>query len=422
MFQAAFTKLYRNLVLETLHRGRRGTLRLTMPGGSSRMFGGLDKELHAEIKIKNEAFYRRWVLYGSIGLAESYLHNEWETNHLTGVIAWFFLNASFLSGEKVREQGLEKHNILGIANQVQHLLRHCSKKKKEALFYDQSNVHTSFFQHWLGTSMAYSAAYFKTSTESLTLAQEAKWERLCQKLLLTAHDYLLDIGCSWGGFAIYAAQKYGCRIQATTLSEEQYRQTDINVEKAGVANLVEVVFCNYQHLGGRFDKIACIEMMDLADDPDLEPFFAKIESLLAPQGLLVLQLVLCPDNQYPFLRDNVDFVQKYITPRTLTPSLRRLTEACNETGNLNLLDCEDITPSAARTMALWRTAFTSSLPKMQKQGCSTLFLRKWFYYLCYCEAAFATRSKSTVQALYSRPTNLTLKSPIYMLPSDENPG
>jgi cyclopropane-fatty-acyl-phospholipid synthase len=419
MFNAAFTKLYRNLVLETLHRGRRGTLRLIMPGGSSRMFGGLDKELHAEIKIKNDTFYRRWVLYGSIGLAESYLHGEWETNHLTGVIAWFFLNTSFLSGEKVKEQGLEKHNLLGIANQLQHFLRNRYKKKKEALFYDQNSTNASFFQHWLDPSMAYSAAYFRTPTESLSSAQEAKWERLCQKLQLAAHDYLLDIGCGWGGFAIYAAKKYGCRIQSTTISEEQYRQAAINVEKAGVANLVEVVFCDYQHLGGRFDKIACIEMMDLVEDRDLEPFFAKIECLLAPQGLLILQLVLCPDNQYPLLRDNVDFVQKYITPRTLTPSLRRLTEACNETGNLSLVDCEDMTPSAARTMATWRAAFTYSLPKMQKQGCSSIFLRKWFYYLCYCEAALATRSRSTVQALYSRPTNLELKSPIYTLLSNE---
>lgn len=419
MFNAAFTKLYRNLVLETLHRGRRGTLRVIMPGGSSRMFGGLDKELQAEIKIKNDAFYRRWVLYGAVGLAESYIHHEWESSHLTEVIAWFFLNNKFLSGERVKEQGLEKHNILGIINQVQHFLRGRYQKNEDAIFYDQNYADVSFFKRWLDPSMAYSAAYFRTPSDSLAVAQEAKWERICQKLQLTSHDYLLDIGCGWGGLSIYAAKKYGCRIQATTISEEEFRQTAIHVEEAGVAHLVEIVFCDYQHLAGRFDKIACVEIMDLVEDRDLEPFFSKIENLLAPNGLFALQLTICPDNQYPLLRNHVDFIQKYITPRTLTPSLRRLTEAMNETGNLNLLDCEDITPSAARTMAAWRAAFTIALPKLQKQGCSSIFLCKWFYYLCYAEAALATRSKTTLQALYSRPTNLALKSPIYMLIADE---
>ena len=413
MFTAAFTKFYRNLFLETLHRGRRGTLRVMMPGGAARMFGGLDKELHAEIKIKNDAFYRRWVFYGSIGLAESYLHGEWETNHLTQVIAWFFLNNEFLSGQEAKEQGLEKHNLLGITNQFQHFLRSRHKRRRNPLFHDENNTSFKFFQHWLDPSMAYSAAYYQSSTESLATAQEAKWERLCQKLRLAPHDYVLDIGCGWGGFAIHAAKKYGCRVQATTISEEQFRQTAIRVEEAKVADLVEVILCDYQHLGGRFDKIACIEMIDAVGDRDLEPFFAKIESLLAPQGLFVLQLVLCPDNHYPMLRDSVDFVQKYITPRTFTPSFRRITEACNETGNLNLFDCEDITPSAALTIATWREAFTEALPKMQKEGCSSLFLRTWFYYLCYCEAALATRSRSAVQALYTRPTNIELKSSIY---------
>lgn len=413
MFNAILTKLYRNLVLETLHRGRRGTLRLTMPGGSSRMFGGLDKELQAEIKVNNDAFYRRWVLYGSIGLAESYIHQEWESSHLTELIAWFFLNSKFLSGEKVKEHGLEKHNILGVLNQFQHFLRRCYKKNKDVIFYDPSCVTVSFFKHWLDPSMAYSAAYYTKPQESLPSAQEAKWEKICQKLQLAPHDYLLDLGCGWGGLSIYAAKKYGCRIQATTISEEEFRQTAINVEQAGVAHLVETVFCDYQHLGGRFDKIACVEIMNLVDDHDLEPFFAKIENLLAPHGLFVMQLVLCPDNQYPLLRNNVDFVQKYITPRTLIPSLRRLTEAINETGNLNLVDCEDITPSAARTTAAWRAAFTKALPALQKEGYSSIFLCKWFYYLCYCEAALATRSRTTVQALYSRPTNLEFKSTIY---------
>lgn len=412
MFDAARTKFFRNLTLETFHRGRRGTLRIMMPGKAERLFGGLDKEVHAEMTIKNDAFYSRWVLYGSIGLAESYLRGEWETSRLTNVIAWFFLNNDLFLGQKSEQEGIEKHNLLGVVNRLQHFLRARSKTKSgKAPISDRTN--NNFFKEWLDVTMGYSAGYYQTPHDTLETAQANKWDLICKKLQLHAHDYVLDLGCGWGGFAIHAAQKYGCRVHATTISEEEFREAAKRVADAGVSDLVEVALCDYHYLSGRFDKIACIEMLDAIGDSLMETFFSKLETLLAPQGLLFFQTTLCPDNNYPSVRDSVDFVQKYIVPGSLTMSLRRITEACNSTSDFNLLEYEDITASAVRSLIAWREGFVRTLPKLQKQGYDTLFLRTWFYYLCYLEAALSTRSRNVAQLLYTRPRNLTLKSAIY---------
>ena len=226
---------------------------------------------------------------------------------------------------------------------------------------------------------------------------------------------VLEIGCGWGGFAIHAAKNYGCRVTAATISEEQFREASARVEAAGVPHLVEVIFCDYRDLTGRFDKIVSIEMLEAVGDRYVETFFGKVSELLAPRGLLGLQMILCPDNQYPILRDGVDFIQKHIFPGSLLMSMRRITEAMNATGDLNLLDYEDMTPFYARTLKEWRKSFLAALPKVKAQGYDAAFIRKWLYYLCYCEAGFGTRHISVAQAVYTRPDNLDIHSPAYDL-------
>ena len=236
-----------------------------------------------------------------------------------------------------------------------------------------------------------------------------------RKAQINSHDMLLEIGCGWGGFAIHAAKTYGCRVTAATISEEQFREAAARVEEAGVADLVEVVFCDYRDLSGRFDKIVSIEMLEAVGDRYVETFFSKISELLAPRGILGLQMILCPDNQYPILRDGVDFIQKHIFPGSLLMSMRRITEALNATGDLNLLDYEDMTPFYARTLREWRHSFSAAVPKVFSLGYDEAFVRKWLYYLCYCEAGFGTRHISVAQAVFTRPDNLDIRSKAYDL-------
>jgi len=388
---------------------------MMMPGGASRLFGGLGKELEAKITIKDESFYRRCVLYGALGFAESYLHQEWETNDLTHVLAWCFLNREVFSTVATRKHQGRKIDFLKCLSQWKYHFRVKKKKKNHQQRYDPYADH-QFFQTWLGPSMTYSAAYYRTPQQTLEEAQETKWEELCQKLRLESHDYLLDLGCGWGGFAIYAAKKYQCRVQAVTNSEEQFRAAAEHVEQAGVADLVEVNLGDYQNLSGRFDKIVVIEMLQHVGDRYVETFFSKMDELLAPRGLMLLQGPLYADNEYPLRRDGVDFVQQHIAPGSQVMSLRRITEAIDATSNVNLLEIEDRTAAAALTYRTWREKLKQSLPSLKQQGHDTLFLRTWFYYLCYQEAAFATRHLSMTQLFYTRPHNyLELTSPLYSL-------
>jgi len=409
-------KFFRKLVLDAFGRARRGELKFTMPGGSRRLFGGLGKELQAELTVRDENFYRRCVLYGPIGFAESYLAGEWETGDLTQTLAWFILNGDYLAGVKTREsRNRGAFDLLGMINRIGHALRPNSKSKSRDNISEHYDLGNDFFKLWLDPTMTYSAAYYDPAKLAMEEAQRKKWDQLCRKLQLGSHDMVLEIGCGWGGFAIHAAKNYGCRVTAATISEEQFREAAARVEAASVSHLVEVIFCDYRDLTGRFDKIVSIEMLEAVGDRYVETFFAKVSELLAPRGLLGLQMILCPDNQYPILRDGVDFIQKHIFPGSLLMSMRRITEAMNATGDLNLLDYDDMTPFYARTLKEWRKSFLAALPQVKAQGYDAAFVRKWLYYLCYCEAGFGTRHISVAQAVYTRPDNLDIHSPAYDL-------
>lgn len=412
-------KIYRKLVLSAFAQARHGELRLTEADGADHLFGGRESErgeVEAGIRVCNRNFYRRCVLFGAIGFAESYLAGEWETEDLTKTIAWFILNGNYLAGMRTSESGTTgTFDLLGTMNRLGHLLRPNSKKQSRDNISEHYDLGNDFFRLWLDPSMTYSAAYHDPSTLTLEEAQRKKWDQLCKKLQLSPHDIVLEIGCGWGGFAIHAAKHYGCHVKAATISEEQFREAAIRIEAAGVSDSVEVIFCDYRDLSGRFDKIVSIEMLEAVGDRYVETYFKKISDLLAPHGLLGIQTILCPDNQFPVLRDGVDFIQKHIFPGSLLLSMRRITEAVNATGDLNLLDYEDMTPFYARTLKEWNGAFTAALPEVLKLGYDEAFIRKWFYYLCYCEAAFGTRHIAVAQIVYTRPDNLDIYSPAYDL-------
>ena len=416
---AIIATLYRKLVLDAFSRAQRGSLILTLPEGTTLCFGGEEKELQVALTIRDENFYRRCVLYGAIGCAESYLAGEWETEDLTQTIAWFILNSDCLAG--VRTQASRRSDgfdLLGKLNRLGHVMRPNSRRKSRENISEHYDLGNDFFKLWLDPTMTYSSAYYDPADLTLEEAQRKKWDQLCLKLQLGPRDRVLEIGCGWGGFAIHAATHYGCHVTAATISEEQFREARLRVEQAGVSDRVEVLFSDYRDLAGSYDKIVSIEMLEAVGDRYAETFFKQVSDLLAPRGLLGIQTILCPDNQFSILRDGVDFIQKHIFPGSLLLSLHRITEALNATGDLNLFDYEDMTPFYARTLREWREAFNDALPQVRSLGYDEIFIRKWFFYLCYCEAAFGTRHISVAQIVYTRPDNLDILSPAYDLGHD----
>lgn len=408
--------LFRKIVLDSFKPLKHGSLEVVLPGGERHVFGGLFKGLKARITVTDEKFFRRCVLFGPIGFAESYMAGEWETPDLTRVIAWFILNAEDADGMQTRagrSSGIL--NLLNTYNRFLHQRRPNSLRRSRKNIREHYDLSNAFFKLWLDPGMTYSSAYFDPPNLSLEKAQQKKYDRLCRKLHLQPSDEVLEIGSGWGGFSLHAAKTYGCRITTITISEQQFAEASDRIEKAGLQDRIELMLCDYRTLTGRFDKIVSIEMLEAVGDRYVDGFFAHCDALLKPHGVLGLQAILCPDNQYPILRDGVDFIQKHIFPGSLLMSVGRIAEAMQRTGNLNLLDYEDMAPFYARTLRVWRETFESQLEAVRAQGFDEEFIRKWRYYLCYCEAAFGTRHITVAQAIYTRPDNLALKSPAYDL-------
>ncbi len=404
--------LFQKIILNSFRALRRGTLDLTLPGGERFRYGGLGAEPAARIAVRNPNIFRRCVCGGPIGFAEGYMAGEWDTPDLTGVIEFFILNAedsNALSTPRSRSTGLI--GLLNAIDRHRHLQRPNSLSKSRDNIRDHYDLSNAFFQIWLDPTMTYSSAWFDPPSLSLEEAQRKKYDRLCRKLQIRPTDHVLEIGTGWGGFSLHAAGHYGCRVTTVTISGQQHAEAAARIAAAGLAGRVEVLMADYRTLTGKFDKIVSIEMLEAVGDRYVDGYFSRCEQLLKPEGLLGLQAILCPDRQYAILRDGVDFIQKHIFPGSLLMSMGRILEATQNTDNLNLFDYADMAPFYARTLGMWRGNFEERIAEVRDLGFDESFLRKWRYYLCYCEAAFATRHITVAQMIFSRPNNHSLRSP-----------
>jgi cyclopropane-fatty-acyl-phospholipid synthase len=406
--RGAVDTLCESIVLKALKKMQVGKLRLILDNGSEFLIGDSSADESASIRVMNGAFFKKCVLYGDIGFGEAYVDGDWETDDIQAVIRWLISNiesAPAMSGSSASKRMM---NLLASLNRIYHLLRPNSLQNSPANISEHYDLGNEFYGLFLDRSMTYSSALFRSEGDNLEEGQEAKYERLCQKLRLRRSDHVLEIGCGWGGFCCYAAQRYGCRITAITISEEQLKFARTQVQREGLCDLVDVRLCDYRQMKGSFDKIASIEMLEAVGHQYLEIFFEKCASLLKKDGLLGVQMITCPDSRYEELRKGVDWIQKHIFPGSLLLSVGRVNQAINRTGDLFLSDLKDMGSSYVRTLRLWRNRFNSNHDALHQLGFDAGFIRKWNYYFSYCEAAFAMRNISVVQALYTRPNNLSL--------------
>lgn len=384
---------------------QKGYLKITLLNGGVIELGNIKNELKADVQIRDDAFYKRAFLYGDIGFAEAYMLEEWTTTDLTKLISWFLLNienSPTISGSAVQSFAL---NALQFLNKVFHSKRKNSiygSKKNIAEHYDLSN---EFFSLFLDGTMTYSSAYFTDTDHDLEKAQYAKYESLCQQVQLKSGDHVLEIGTGWGGFALYAAKKYNCRITSVTISKQQFDYATARIKKEGLENKIEVQLKDYRLIEGTFDKVISIEMIEAVGAKYLKTYFDKIHSLLKPDGVLAIQAIICPDSRFDDLKNNVDFIQKYIFPGSLLPSIAAINKAVNETGDMFMFGLKDLGKSYVKTLAEWKLRFNQNIDKVQQLGFDDQFIRKWNYYFSYCEAAFNMRNINVVQIVYTRPNN-----------------
>ena len=415
---AARSPFYRRAVLGALRDLKLGRLRLELPGGETVLLGRpagaalpalpLDIPGEAVIRVRREAFFKKCVLSGDIGFAEAFIDGDWDTPQLTAVIAWFILNHEHtpeLSGSKRARAGAL--NLLRIANRLGHLLRPNSRATARRNISEHYDLSNDFFGLWLDPSMMYSSAKWTDAGFSLEEAQREKNDTLCRRLRLQPSDHVLEIGTGWGGWSLHAAQHYGCRVTTVTISQQQFDLAQKRLAAAGLADRVTVELRDYRDLTGTYDKIVSIEMMEAIGHRYLPDFAATLARVLKPDGLVALQFITCPDARYDQFRRGVDFIQKHIFPGSLLLPLNRVNEQLTRAGGFWLHEVEDMGRDYARTLRTWHERFQAKLAAVRALGFDDRFIRKWSYYLCYCEAAFALRNISVVQTLHTRPNNLT---------------
>ena len=396
---------YQSMVMRALEKMQLGCLRIHLPDGSLKTLGQPGANVSAEIRIASAEFFKRCVLFGDIGFGEAYVNGEWETADITAVISWFILNqenSPSLSGSRAKQTAI---NLLGAFNRLKHLLRPNSIATSRRNISDHYDLGNNFYQLWLDQTMTYSSALFTGPDQSLESAQHAKYDSLCRKLKIKPSDHVLEIGSGWGGFSCHAARHYGCRVTSITISKEQYDYARARVEFAGLSDRVDIQLQDYRLVEGKFDKVVSIEMMEALGDAYLETYFQKLHDVLKPDGVVGLQYITVPDRRHAELKRGVDWIQKHVFPGSLLLSISRVNQAINRTGDLFLHDLQDMGLSYARTLLQWRDNFNGRLEEIRSQGFDGRFIRKWNYYLSYCEAAFAMRHISVVQAVYTRPNN-----------------
>lgn len=366
-----------------------GTVELGQPGG-----------LDVRIEVLDPAFYRAAAAQGSVGVGEAYMDGLWRCDDLVALVRLLVINRDRLDA---METGLARFG--GWLLRGWHAMRRNTRsgsRRNIAAHYDLGN---DLFELFLDESMMYSSAIFADENESLETAQWRKLERICRKLDLQPGDHLVEIGTGWGGLAVHAASRFGCRVTTTTISKEQHALATERVAAAGLSDRVTVLLEDYRDLQGEYDKLVSIEMVEAIGHQYLDTYLAKCASLLKPDGLALIQAITIEDHRYEQALGSVDFIKRFIFPGSFIPCVSALTGAAARASDLRLVNLEDIGPSYALTLRHWRQRFMGQLDEVRRQGYDERFIRMWEFYLCYCEGGFMERSIGDVHLLLARPGN-----------------
>ena len=393
----ALQKKYFALVDALLCRIAVGGLVVELPDGEFRNYG--DATDPQKIKVNSWKFFARLARGGSVGLGDAWIHGDWDSDNLTGVLELFIDNIS-----RVNESGLKAGLFRKAFRLVRHMLRSNTRRGSRRNIHAHYDLGNDFYQLFLDReTMMYSCAIFDAPDESLAAAQKRKINRIIELADIRPEHHVLEIGCGWGGFASEAARATGCRVTGVTISREQYEMARQRTAGEGLDSRVSILMSDYRDVEGSYDRIVSIEMLEAVGHAYYGTFLANCERLLKPHGRIVLQSITIPDQRYADYRRNPDWMQKHIFPGGMLPSLTELCKAMTRCSNLNLESLHSIGPHYAETLRRWRGAFESRLDDVEKMGYGKEFQRKWLYYLSYCEAGFRKRYINDLQMVLVRP-------------------
>lgn len=396
---AIFHRTARNILFSVMKRLKRG--RILIQDGDMRLAFGQPTDgasLTARVTVLHPGFYNRILFGGSVGAGEAYMRGLWRTDNLTVLIRIILINQAVF-------EGLDRRwtKLFAPAYQVFHSLRRDTKRGSRANISAHYDLGNDFYRFFLDETLTYSCGLFEGGSSTMKAASLAKYDRICRKLALKATDHVLEIGTGWGGFSLFAAERYGCHVTTATISAEQYRLTRERIRAAGLSDRIQLLLKDYRDLEGRFDKLTSIEMIEAVGHHYLETFFRTCSERLKEDGMMLLQAITITDRVFERHKNSVDFIKRYIFPGSCIPSIAAISRAVARATDLKIDHLEDITPHYVRTLRAWRSRFFENVEGVRALGFSDTFIRMWEFYLCYCEAGFQERYLGDIQVRFIKP-------------------
>jgi cyclopropane-fatty-acyl-phospholipid synthase len=372
-----------------------GELVVETPGGSRFVFDGDASGPEARLVLHRWRALRRMLLGWDIGLAEGYIEGDWSTPDLVALLRLACENAGLSTPRS--PLGLPR-----LAPKIGHALNRNTRRgsrRNIAAHYDLGN---SFYEHWLDAGMSYSSGIFSTADQSLEEAQGAKLDRVLDLLDLRGDETVLELGCGWGALAERLLGR-GCSVTGVTLSFEQLAFARQRLLAHMTTGACDIRLQDYRDVRGTFDRIVSIEMLEAVGEAFWPTYFAGLRDRLVPGGIAVLQVITMAEDRFEDYRRSPDFIQKYIFPGGMLPTVR-IVEGEAERAGLVMGSRELFGQSYARTLAAWRSRFHAAWPAIEALGYDERFRRMWDYYLAYCQAGFEAGAIDVGLYPMARPT------------------
>lgn len=342
-----------------------------------------------DIKVHNDKFYTRLLLNGSIALGESYVDGWWDCDAIDQFI-YRILKAGMvdLKTGAIKNLGIPFVDKLRL---VGPLLVNKQTKSRSANDIKQSyDIGNDIFIATLDKQLLYSCGYWKNA-KNLDESQEAKIDLICKKLKLKQGMTLLEIGCGFGGFAKYAADKYGVSVTGITSSTEHSKYATEYCADSDV----KIIKQDYREVTGKFDRVVCIEMMEHVGYKNHREFIKIISDCLNPDGLFLVQSISISESQIK----NDPWIDKYIFPGSIALSAKQITVATE--GLFYVVDWHDFTQDYHTTMIEWYKNFEKNWTGL-KNKYDDRFYRLWKYYLLCCPGTALAKTHHLWQIVFAK--------------------
>jgi cyclopropane-fatty-acyl-phospholipid synthase len=377
------TDVAERVLIAAVERIRVGHLTITLPDGRRRSFGDGASAHRGEIVVHDRDALVRLLVDGETGAGEAYMDGQWSSPDLAALLLVAALNRQ----ELALVGGWWRLPTQALRIAAHRLRRNTVRQARRniASHYDLSN---DLYRTFLDPSLTYSAAVFADPAQPLEEAQRNKYRRIADLAGVEPGMRVLEIGSGWGSMAIYLAAERGARVTTITISEEQATLARERVTAAGLTDRIDVQLRDYREIDGTFDAIVSIEMLEAVGHEYFPAFFETCDRVLRRGGRIGLQSITYPDAAYDQQRRGANWIQKYIFPGGLLPSLAVIERATRQT-SLLVTGVTDIGPHYAPTLRAWRERFMTNRETVRGLGFDERFLRMWEYYLALCEAGFA---------------------------------